>query len=191
MRALRGLFAGFLCLGLAIAHADEGVPVCFNYGCASEAVVLFAESRLAAIDRQLGKARTAADERERLSLAVGQLYAWAGEQTPIKADRAGNVADGGVYGEMDCIDHSTTTTRFLRLLERRGALHFHHVQESARRGWIFQHYTAVIEENLPSVMLQADVLSARWAIDSWYVDNGRPALVLPLKEWFDYWSPDA
>lgn len=194
MRALQWLYAGFLCLGLATAHAahaDEGVPVCFNYGCSSEAIVLFTESRLATINRQLGRARTAADERARLSPVIGQMYAWAGEQTPIKADRAGNVADGGVYGAMDCIDHSTTTTRFLRLLERRGALHFHRVLEPARRGWIFQHYTAVVEENLSSAMLQADVLSARWAIDSWYVDNGQPALVLPLREWFDYWSPDA
>lgn len=192
MHGVGRVFSGFIFLGLIIvAHADERVPICFNYGCATEAVVLFAESRLTVVGQRLAMADTAAAERAMLAMVIGQLYAWAGEQTPIHADRAGNVADGGAYGAMDCIDHSTTTTRFLRLLERRGALHFHHVQEPARRGWIFQHYTAVIEENLPSIMHRADALSARWAVDSWYVDNGQPALVLPLEEWVDYWSPDA
>lgn len=192
MRMASGWLVGLLlCAGASAAVADEAVAICFNYGCASEGVARLTESRLHEIGQELNAARSAAEERERLAVAVGRLYAWAGEQTPIQADHAGNAADGGAYGAMDCIDHSTTTTRFLQLLARRGWLRFHHVLAPARRGWIFQHYTAVIEENLPSALLQADIQSARWAVDSWYVEPGQPALVLPLEEWKSYWSPDA
>lgn len=192
MRMACGALVGLLlCVGASAALADETMTVCFNYGCASEGVARLAEPRLRAIGKGLHGARSAAEERGHLAVAIGRLYAWAGEQTPIGADHAGNVADGGAYGAMDCIDHSTTTTRFLELLARRGWLRFHHVLAPERRGWIFQHYTAVIEENLPSALLQADPGSARWAVDSWYVEPGQPALVLPLEEWKSYWSPDA
>jgi hypothetical protein len=39
------------------------------------------------------------------------LYGWAGEQSDIH-NRGGNYADAGI-GRMDCIDHSTSTTRLL------------------------------------------------------------------------------
>ena len=66
---------------------------------------------------QLRGAADAADERHQLALALGSLYRWAGEQLPIHADKGGDYADEGVDGRMDCIDHATTTTRLLRLIE--------------------------------------------------------------------------
>ena len=36
-------------------------------------------------------------------------------------------------GSMDCIDHSTTTTRLLKMMARRGMLRFHHVLEPVER----------------------------------------------------------
>ena len=142
---MRWLFALSLFCA-AVAHADEPaygqVSVCYNYGCATQAIVNFSARQLQQVDQLLASAEDAGHERQLLAQAIGQLYAWAGEQTPIHADRAGNYADAGVSGEMDCIDHSTTTTRFLRMLEQRGALHFHRVSEVTRRGWIFQHFTA-------------------------------------------------
>jgi hypothetical protein len=104
-----------------------------------------------AVDAGAGLARRCPQCRRgarRLSLAIGWLLGWAGEQTPIAADRGGNFADDGVYGRMDCIDHSTTTTRLLRLLESRRWLQFHRVLEPVRRVlYLFEfHYSAQIEE---------------------------------------------
>ena len=59
---------------------------------------------------------------ERLAETLGSLYAWGGEQSDIHNDRGGNYADDQVSGRMDCIDHSTSTTRLLHLLVRRGYL---------------------------------------------------------------------
>ena len=188
------------------AFADELVSVCYNYGCAREQRVSFSEVRLAGIRETLAAAKTPERERALLAPVIGQLYAWAGEQSPIKADRCGNFADEGVVGAMDCIDHTTTTTRLLRLLEARGWLRFHSVREPARRTrfMIFQHYSAVIEE-MPPRWLQPlsgvepdgkpeaplpTVERPHHVVDSWFVDNGQPAIVMPLQEWLKGGGPN-
>jgi len=133
----------------------------------------------------LRSAGNAAEERDLLGVAVGKMLGWAGAQSPIKADRGGNYADAGVPGMMDCIDHSTTTTRLLRVLEARGALRFHRVLEPALRStlFVFLHYSALIEE------LASVPEPARYVVDSWFFDNGEPAAVLPLANWMSGENP--
>ncbi|QDX81233.1 hypothetical protein B9N43_08265 [Denitratisoma sp. DHT3] len=166
------------------ARADEQVMVCYGYGCAHQAPALFADSQLDPLLARLGTAHDGVDERRLLAEAVGQLYGWAGQQTPIHADRGGNYADEGRRGSMDCIDHSLTTTRLLTMLANRGGLHFHHViaRVLRTRGMIFEHYSAAIAESGEG--------ARRYAVDSWFVDNGKPAVILPLDEWMDGGGPD-
>lgn len=194
---LLALTATLSCAAYADESLSESVSVCFNYGCATQATVNFSAQQLNSITQTLAAAHNANEERIVLAQVIGMLYAWAGKQTPIHADRGGNYADAGVQGSMDCIDHSTTTTRFLRLLVQHHALHFHRVIATTRRGWIFQHWTATIEElplATPSAAAMTSATAAqqpRFAVDSWYVDNGQPAVILPLAEWFNYGGPDA
>lgn len=177
-----------LLLGLAPPATAEVLRVCYNYGCVAEAEVHYSDQQLLQVSTLLGGARNAAEEREKLSHAIGWLLGWAGEQTPIAADRGGNYADDGVSGRMDCIDHSTTTTRLLRLLESRGWLHYHRVVEPARRVlYLFElHYSAQIEE-VPALAAAPDGVAGpvRYVVDSWFRDNGRPAVVMELPAWLD------
>ena len=203
------LVALILFLVAAPVWADESVSVCFNYGCATEKEVTFSESQLAWVGEMLGAASNAQRERQWLALTVGQLYAWAGEQSPIWRDRGGNIADEGLPGSMDCIDHSTTTTRLLRMLERRGWLRYHRVLEPVRRTRfvILSHVSALIEELAPpaqavavaeheaSLTRSGDASAAsavprRFVVDSWFVDNGQPAVVLPQEEWMAWGGPN-
>ena len=201
--------------------ADGGarLSICYNYGCASEGSVHVRGPTLRRIGERLAAARNAAEERERLAGAVGGLYRVAATQTAVAADRAGNLLDGGADGRMDCIDHSTSTTRLLQLLEARGALRFHRVVEPARRTrLILQHFSAVIEvlsvaeriDRLPPGQALAgcnctedglviggigeadgdDRPGQRYVVDSWFVDNGEPAVVLPLVEWLNGGGPN-
>ncbi|MGB4467375.1 MAG: hypothetical protein WBI41_04885 [Azovibrio sp.] len=174
--------------GMAAPSALPAVEVCFNYGCVSHRPVLFDAQRLQAVLQNLDEAGSPEEERARLAVAIGDLYALAAEQTPIGQDRGGNYADQGVFGRMDCVDHSTTTTRLLQLLEQQGGLHWHRVLEPARRtrGIIFQHYSAVIEARVAS----DDVPARRFVVDSWFVDNGKPAVILPLEAWMQGEGPD-
>lgn len=183
---------GLLLLASLTAAADQRVSVCFNYGCYAQAEVVYREAQLSEVRALLAAPRDAAHERERIALAVGRLLGWAGEQTPISADRGGNYADDGVHGKMDCIDHSTTTTRLLRLIEGRGWLHHHQVLEPAgrRRYVIFDHYAAQIEERGPDGFEQLNGRApARYVVDSWFFDNGQPAAIMPLARWLAGESP--
>lgn len=208
--------------------------VCFNYGCITERRVDVTGATLDDIRRQLAAAPDAQSERELLARAVGTLLAVAGQQTPVSADRAGNFLDQEVEGRMDCIDHSTSTTRVLRMLEARGWLRFHRVLEPERRTrFILQHFGAVVEERagddvgsqraavrgetpevpdyVPTMLALCDCAEVlddvvrpderegptggaaageRFVIDSWFVDNGEPAVVLPLAEWLDGGGPN-
>lgn len=165
------------------------VPICFNYGCLSEARVRFSALFLDYVVGTLLEARDAADERARLARAVGLLYREAGRQSPINADRAGDYLDDGVFGKMDCIDHATSTTRLLKVLEARGALRYHTVKAQRRRTTfiLFQHFSAVVEERVP----EGDGSpGAQFVIDSWFGEHGEPAVVLPLADWLDGDGPN-
>lgn len=181
----------FLVLSLfsGMVAADEQIDICHGYGCLVQDRVHFREARLAALGRVLQRAVDAAEERRLLAGVIGQLYAWAGEQSEIRHDRGGNYADSGP-GRMDCIDHSTSTTRLLQMLAERRYLRFHRVLDPVVRHWamIFPvHWSAVIEERAaPGIALTP----ARFVVDSWFVDNGQPAVVLPLEDWKEGAGPD-
>ena len=176
-----------LCLLLAgPAQAEPTVRICYGYGCLVQDDIHYSESRLSELGRLLAVAVDAPDERKILADVMGRLYAWAGEQSAIKNDRGGNYADGSLPGKMDCIDHSTSTTRLLQLLEARRYLRWHRVLAADVRYWaiIFPaHYAAVIEE-------KTDGEAARFVVDSWFVDNGQPAVILPLADWKKGAGPD-
>ncbi len=175
-----------------LAAADANVRVCYGYGCIAEAEIRFSEAKLREIGRQLAVAVNAAEERKLLAVAIGELYGWAGQQSDIKNDRGGNYADGHAPGKMDCIDHSKSTTRLLTLLEARGYLRWHRVLAPEVRNWAFvfpAHWSAAIEEKKADGE-KKDGEAARFVVDSWFVDNGQPAVILPLAEWKEGAGPD-
>ena len=163
------------------AQAEQRVKVCFNFGCLTQAEVVYDDQQLRELGQLLVPVQSAADERAALGVAVGRLLGWAGAQSPVFADRGGNYDDEGVYGKMDCIDHSTTTTRLLRMIDAQGWLHYHRVLEPALRSRfvIFEHYSALIEE----VDAATPEDERRYVVDSWFFDNGQPAVVMPLAQW--------
>lgn len=209
-----------LWLAASAAPAAQSVQFCYDYGCRVEDWVHYDDAQLDAVRDRLHEASDAVGERERLALALGSLYRWAGEQLPIHADKGGDRADDDVEGRMDCIDHATSTTRLLRMIEAQGWLRHHRVVDPARRSMlIVQHFSAVIEQRDAPVAPAAPVtqfaselpacagcydeagwilagarpsaappppdplIEARWAVDTWFRDNGAAAVVMPLATW--------
>lgn len=176
--------AGVLLLCALGVHAEQRVTVCFNYGCLAQAEVVYADRQLRELGELFASVHDATDERAAIAIAVGRLLGWAGEQTPIAADRGGNYDDDGVDGRMDCIDHSTTTTRLLQMMAAQGWLRYHRVLEPVLRlrFFVFAHYSALIEEiEATDAATPAD--ENRYVVDSWFFDNGQPAVVMPLARW--------
>lgn len=190
------IIAAFLCPDIAVA---EDLEVCFNYGCAAQAPVRFSDFQLAQVGSLFGGVETAQAERVAIAQAVGWMYHYAGHQSPIWRDRGGNLEDEHFNGRMDCIDHSTNSTRFLDLLARRGMLKFHRVLAPVKREYIFtMHMAAQIAERADggtggeagaAANTRVAAVSV-FAVDSWFFDPGYPAEVYPLAEWLGGRRPE-
>jgi hypothetical protein len=189
MKVVKLALGGLLVLSSLTVWADAHIAVCFNYGCSAQADVVYTDKQLRRVGRALAAAKNADAERDAISVTIGRLLKWAGEQTPIAVDKGGNMADDEVSGKMDCIDHSTTTTLLLQMLEERHWIRYHHtLGPVVRRHFVFfEHHSAQIEEVSP-VSTGED--SRHFVVDSWFVDNGQPAVVMPLANWLAGEGPD-
>lgn len=181
---LRSIFLSALMLWSVapVAHADE-VSICYNYGCARHAEIQLRGAHLSRIHLLFSWVGNAEEERQAISLAIGQFQTSAGEQTPTFRDRGRNFPDEGVDGRMDCIDHAHNTSAYLRLLEERGWLRFHQVLEPVKRAPLIfnEHWSARIVEKESG---------AEFVVDSWFFDNGHPAAIFTLAEWMKGAEPD-
>jgi hypothetical protein len=174
-----GLWALVFIVGIGCgseATASELVDICFNYGCASHDLVLILDADIQAIRQQMGQPGDAAEERGRLGQAIAAFYAVAARTTPIWKDRARNYPlDPDESGKMDCIDHAHNVTAFLKIMQDKGLLRFHQVQQQVRRlRFIDEHWSARISDT---------ATSEEFAVDPWFFDFGHPAAIIPVAAW--------
>jgi hypothetical protein len=158
--------------------------VCHDNGCASLSVVGLTEAEWNSVLALLESApASAAEERERLGQAIALMEQHVGEMTGTWRDKAGSF-NFTTPGQMDCHDEAINTTLYLTLFRRYGLLRHHEIAPTATRvGWIINglpHTTAVIREI---------ATGERWAVDSWFLDNGLPPYILPLGVWRRGWTP--
>ncbi len=158
------------------ARAADQVTICYNYDCAVHATVTFTDSQMKHIKELFRGLPDAAAERAAIGRAIGLFETFAGEQTPTYRDKGGDENDDGVDGRMDCIDHAHNSTAYLRLLERDGYLRFHRVLDPVERApWLVNvHWAALIEETASK---------REYVVDSWFFDNGHPAVIFDLGDW--------
>lgn len=131
-----------------------------------------------------GEINDPAEERRRVSLAVGLYETFAGAKTGTTNDAPESPILFKTTGQLDCIDEATNTSMFLHLLDKEGLIKFHTVEKPAQRGFIIGrwfHSTAVLVEKGGG---------DGYAIDSWFYKTGTPAEVVPLETWLDGWKPD-
>lgn len=169
--------------GFALTAETDELSICYNYGCATQSVAHLRGAELSRVHMLFAWVENAEEERNAIAEAVGLLQAFAGQQTPIFRDRGRNLADDGVDGRMDCIDHSRNNTLYLNLMEERGWLKFHTTLEPARRAPLIvnEHWSARIAERESG---------HEFVVDSWFFDNGHPAAIFPLQEWMNGAEPD-
>jgi len=157
--------------------------ICYDNGCASLALVTLSVEQWQHVKSVFpGPAASASDEREQIRTAIGLFETIVGEITGTSSDKGGNLAGFGLPKQMDCIDESTNTTIYLRMLQKYGLLHWHSVGNRVTRWGLFRwpHTTAIVEER---------ATRQRWVVDSWFLDNGKPPFVLPLEIWKAGWTP--
>ena len=170
----------------AVTSEAGSVAHCRGYGCKYVDAVALDEHEWAEISKNFQpSAGTPSEEREDIALAIGNIERIVGAKAGTDEDVYGTFRMLGDY-QLDCVDESTNTTTYLAALLERGLLRFHEIEAPNVRlplihAGRWPHQTAVIRERESG---------ERYAVDSWFRDNGADADVVHLKAWKDGWKPD-
>lgn len=152
------------------------LDTCTDYHCDAMAPVTLSKAEWSQVKALFRNVDSAEEERLRIGRAIGLLEAVIGPKNGTHVDRGKNPPNVIPKGQLDCIAESTNSTAYLKQLQADGLLKWHRVDERVvRHRWLFAtHWTAVI----------TDSEGIQYAVDSWYRDNGEPAIVLPLEAWY-------
>jgi hypothetical protein len=165
----------------------DAFPICYKHTCAAVDTVSLNPGEWSEI-RDIFKSGSESPEAERhlIKKAVARLEVIIGKKVNTLNDKGKNMDGMFVHDgyQMDCIDESSNTTTYLTLMQKDNLLKWHKVQSTKTRGFFIfglPHTTAVIKEN------QSE---KRWAVDSWFHDNGVEPEILPVSIWSDGWDPE-
>lgn len=171
-----------------IAHPKpESFSICLEHSCKKYAYIKLNSNQWGKVRSLFNPtAGTAEEERDQIKKAIALLERLSGEQAGTSRDLGENFAGLGLPGQMDCIDESTNTTVYLRMLQNDGLLRWHQQASRISRGFFsgilsMPHSTAVIKEtNSP----------ATYAVDSWFLANGEEPFIVPIESWKAGWEPN-
>jgi hypothetical protein len=163
---------------LTAGAASRTFSSCTDYHCDAVREVTLRDWQWQRVRALFAGNASARMERQSIRRAIALLEDMVGAMTGTWRDLAGNVAGAGRAGQLDCISESRNTTTYLRLLSDDGLLEWHDVEERrVRHTMIFNtHWSAVIRERGSG---------ERYAVDSWYLDNGQPPEIQPLEAWLE------
>lgn len=149
---------------------------CYDFGCKTTQELHFDDNHWREIREIFNQGELdPAQEKQAIRRAVATMERISGELSGTHLDKAGNYPGHDLARQMDCIDESTNTFQYLAALEELNLLKWHRVDLKQRRiVWFATHWTATITE-IDS--------NARFAVDSWYRDNGELPYIQPLADW--------
>jgi hypothetical protein len=151
---------------------------CFNHSCQTvEARSITHQEWQHFVTPLETQSESAEKERVAVARAIAIMEEIVGPKTGRVQDLGRNLRGFGKTGQMDCIDESTNTTTYLYMLEQAGYLKWHTLVDRSTRFGIFigmPHATAVIEDINTHT---------RYAVDSWFFDNGIPPAIIELSAW--------
>ena len=162
----------------------HSIPHCHGYNCRLKSQVTLTNAEWKSISHFFKTKRTPEQERVAIARAIGQFETIIGAQAGTATDIAGTYIQLG-DDQHDCVDESVNTTIYLDLLKQKNLLRHHDVSGISTRipvvgGGMGFHQTAVIVEHKTE---------QRFAIDSWFHDNGHAAEAVPLADWLYGWHP--
>ena len=168
----------------ATRTGPESFQVCYGGSCDQVVTTgLSPDEWLGVVNAMTPTAPDPQTERRQLAEAIAVFERLVGPRTGTAGDLGRTFGAFGKSGQMDCIDEATNTSAYLRIMAAAGLLRWHRVEATATRGFIllgWPHTTAVISET---------VSGRRFAVDSWFHDNGQPPEIVALDIWRWGWSP--
>ncbi|MFW5432720.1 MAG: hypothetical protein ACKE5M_04330 [Methylophilaceae bacterium] len=159
--------------------------ICQSGGCAKVSPLILNRSDWHPIDTLfLQPTLSAEQERGKISEAIGIFENIVGHKVDTFSDRAGTFGNSDYSGQQDCNDEAINTTTYMRMLKQAGYIQFHEIEDMRTRNFFFDgwpHTTAVIHE--------VDT-GERYAVDSWFYDNGHAATIIPFQVWKEDYFPE-
>ena len=107
-----------------------------------------------------------------------------GNKIGTSGDLAGTFGNSSYKGQLDCNDEAINSTTYMRLLKNDGLIQLHAIEDTRTRNFFFTgwpHSTAVIREI---------ATGERFAVDSWFYDNGHAATIVPFTKWKAGYKPN-
>lgn len=149
---------------------------CYDFGCKTTQKLHYSADNWAEIKALFTPASIdKAAEKQTIRHAIALMERISGAMSGTFRDKGGNYPGYDISQQMDCIDESTNTFQYLSALEELGLLKWHRVEPKQRRiVWLATHWSATITE--------IDT-GERFAVDSWYRDNGELPYIQPLADW--------
>lgn len=167
--------------------ALSGFDVCTGGGCAEIQHVSLTDDEwqtIVSIFASAGDVVNAEQERTLMALAIGGFESIVGVKTNTDTDLAGTFGNSSYPGQLDCNDEAINSTTYMRLMRQNGLIKFHEIEDMRTRNFFFTgwpHSTAVIHET---------ATGERFAVDSWFYDNGFPATIVPFDIWKAGYIPE-
>jgi hypothetical protein len=165
-----------------VATGTVKLRICFNWSCNRRQTLTFSSAEMAEITRLMATCPGASlhDRLQHVRIGVWQMELLAEKYQPLLAnDLAINDFETTVPGRTDCIDNSTNTTTYLRILKEIGAL----------AGWTVSTPKVRNRFDLDGVHWTAVIIDQKtghsWSVDSWYRPNGHLPMVMPLQKWME------
>lgn len=174
----------------AMLKHDNNPTVRFTYckafGCREIFGMTFTQAEWDEIGAYFVGTRDAADERDRIALAMSRFEQIAGPKAGTDVDVGGTGLFDPGGGQLDCYAEASNTSVALQMMQKSGFLKYHVLDRVTMRGVPFGtlglvHATATIKE----------ISNGRlWVVDTWFFDNGGPSFVVDRDEWRGGWAPE-
>ncbi len=166
---------------------------CYNYGCAKRETLGVPSATLKKINSIFALSSKNKKEEQRRIIQSLQIFETdIGEITGTKNDIRGtfrayqNDSPEAKSFQQDCIDESTNTTTYLTLLNNLGYLKFYIPAFPANR----QPFTSKAPWWHQTATMTDKETGERYAVDTWFENNGKAGYIVPLGEWKSGWKPD-
>lgn len=163
----------------------QSFEICFGGGCAETTQLEITQQEWQKVIHlfETHPPVNAVQERELIAQAIGLLEKIVGEKIGTTADIAGTFYHGTLNGQLDCNDEAINTTTYIRLMHQEDLIKWHVTEDTRTRSFFFTgwpHSTAMIH----------DINTGeRFAVDSWFYDNGKPATIVPFAIWKSGYRP--
>jgi len=162
----------------------NGFDVCHGGGCAGINQVSLSADEWQRVTAEFSPLpQDAEDERSRIASAIGLLEQIVGDKIGTHNDFAGTFGAFSTPGQMDCNDEASNSNTYIKLMVKADLIRFHELSDTKVRNFFFNgwpHTTAAILDKKTG---------KTYAVDSWFYDNGVPAVIIPLELWKTGWKP--